>query len=712
MRYWLRYLLLLMAMPALAQGLDKELYKELYKESYKAPSVALEKAYQQVLYEYYQGDFAQALTKMAILEQYFPQGLQQIPDHLSGQSVEPELLKGGMSLSYGLDNQAQEIFSRLLKSSKADDVTAYAWLLLGKTFYQNRQFSAAAQAFEQINVDDADEYFDRPTRDNWLYLQSQLHGFLLDTYPEKSSSVDDIQTTQWLDKLSSNSVYRHYVHYNQSLALLQNGDTQAGIDRLTELVDKEPSFVDRWLGWSGPLFEPNSTEDEIAEIQAIRDRANLTLAYNLLQQGEHRKAYQTFENIRTNGLDGEAALLGYGWAAAKQQDWQIALSIWQRLIQMPQNSEYTLEAYLASAYAYEKAFAPQQSLQMLEQAILRFNQANNILNLAQEKVTQRQFILDLVPSLFSQNITADNAENSNLALQLLNVQGKDLNTTYLFQSISVSNEFRTRLATLADSHKLQQQLEKWQQRMQHYHLMLDERKEERSKRAKDILKNRTLERLQPLMAKREMLANTINTAKQQNQGQILMSTEYQDWLKRVNRAEQGLTKIAQLKAQLDQAPLKKDYARRVARVKGRLIWQASEALPVNLRQAQKLLSDLDKELAEGKQSQQQLLSQLVNTPAFTEQRQRVQQLTERINTQLQNNRQLQDTLITVLSGTFSQFIQQHKTKINHYILQAQLAMVRLNDQALQKEDGDLIEGNGTPQGAVSQGVRSSGVRSQ
>jgi hypothetical protein len=379
---------------------------------------------------------------------------------------------------------------------------------------------------------------------------------------------------------------------------------------------------------------------------------------------------------------------------------------------MPQNSEYTLEAYLASAYAYEKAFAPQQSLQMLEQAILRFNQANNILNLAQEKVTQRQFILDLVPSLFSQNITADNAENSNLALQLLNVQGKDLNTTYLFQSISVSNEFRTRLATLADSHKLQQQLEKWQQRMQHYHLMLDERKEERSKRAKDILKNRTLERLQPLMAKREMLANTINTAKQQNQGQILMSTEYQDWLKRVNRAEQGLTKIAQLKAQLDQAPLKKDYARRVARVKGRLIWQASEALPVNLRQAQKLLSDLDKELAEGKQSQQQLLSQLVNTPAFTEQRQRVQQLTERINTQLQNNRQLQDTLITVLSGTFSQFIQQHKTKINHYILQAQLAMVRLNDQALQKEDGDLIEGNGTPQGAVSQGVRSSGVRSQ
>ena len=42
-------------------------------------SVQLQKAYQQVLYEYYQGNFALALTQMAILQQKFPNGLTTYP---------------------------------------------------------------------------------------------------------------------------------------------------------------------------------------------------------------------------------------------------------------------------------------------------------------------------------------------------------------------------------------------------------------------------------------------------------------------------------------------------------------------------------------------------------------------------------------------------------------------------------------------------------
>jgi hypothetical protein len=641
-------------------------------------SVYLEKAYQQILYEYYQGNFSLALTQMAILEQKFPNGLTQIPDFLSGNQVEPELLKGGISLAYGLDNQAADIFLRLLKNNTAPDVTAYSWLLLGKSYYQKRQYSDAAQAFQQISQDSAQQFFEPSTRDNWLYMQSQLHGFLL----EKGAAGTDIQ---WLQQLSDNSIYRDYVQYNQALALLKNDERQLAITRLSLLANNENSFVSRWMGWAEPIFSANDEQDVDAERDAIRDRANLTLGYTLLQNDEPHLAFRAFENIRTDGLDAEAALLGYGWAATKKNELQTALAIWQRLMFMPQNSEYTLEAYLASAYAYEKAFAPRQSLQVLQMGIQRFEKTLSNLTQAEQQVNQRQFILDLLPNTNKQLIVDDDVNQSPNHNGQPFKSLKAFNTTQLFNSVAVSSEFRAGLSALAQSRDLQQQLQRWQQRMQQYHLMLDERQAERLKRAKQILQNCTFEQLPLLKTQRDALAQVIDTAKYQQDGQVFMSLESQQWLDRVNRSEKRLATIAQLKKQLGQPPLADSYTLRVERVAGRLLWQASEAYSSNQWQVQKALNQLDAEIAKAQQRQQQLLKQLASKPDFTEQRQRVDLLAKRINAKIAKSNGLQDALIGQLSGTFNQFIQTHKIKVRNYILQAQLAMVRLNDQALQQD---------------------------
>jgi hypothetical protein len=221
--------------------------------------------------------------------------------------------------------------------------------------------------------------------------------------------------------------------------------------------------------------------------------------------------------------------------------------------------------------------------------------------------------------------------------------------------------------------------------MQHYFLMLDERQAERVKRAQSILQNRSLDKLAELQTQRQTLADSLEHAKNQQNGQIFMSQQSQNWLERINRSEQRLAKIAQLKLDLGQTPLAASYTKRVQRAKGRLIWQASEALPKNQWQAQKALNQLDGELADAQISQQLLLEQLASKPDFTEQRQRVSALADRIQTQITTNAELQDSLITELSNTFLQYIEQHTQKVNNYILQAQLAIVRLNDQALQKQ---------------------------
>ena len=658
------------------------------QEASEPNSVQLQKAYQQVLYEYYQGNFSLALTKIAILEQKFPNGLKQIPDFLSGNQVEPELLKGGMSLAYGLDNQAADIFLRLLKNNTAPDVTAYSWLLLGKTYYQKRQYSDAAQAFQQISQDSADEYFEQSTRDNWLYMQSQLHGFLLAQEP---GNVD----IKWLEQLSDDSIYRHYVQYNQALALLQKGENQQAISRLSILTNDDNSFVRRWMGWADPIFGGKDEQDVAAERDAIRDRANLTLGYTLLQNDEAHEAFRTFENIRTDGLDAEAALLGYGWAAAKKNDLQIALAIWQRLIKMPQNSEYTLEAYLASAYAYEKAFAPRQSLEVLQLGLNRYEKALAGLNQAEQQVNQRQFILDLLPNTDKQQKADDEISLS------LKDKGQQFNTAQLFNSVAVSSEFRAGLSALAQSLDLLQQLQNWQQRMQQYHLMLDERQAERLNRAKQILQNRILEQLPQLQTQRNDLAQIIDTAKQQQNGQIFMSLQSQKWLDRVKRSEKRLATIVQLKKQLGQPTLANRYQQRVKRVAGRLVWQASEAYSTNQWQAQKALNQLDDEITKAQQRKQKLLNQLAAKPDFAEQRLRVSSLAQRIDTEIAKSNSLQDALVAQLSDTFNQFIQAHKQKVSNYILQAQLAMVRLNDQSLQKDSDNSTQLSETSTNEVS-----------
>ncbi|MEO9946001.1 tetratricopeptide repeat protein [Paraglaciecola sp.] len=648
----------------------------------------LQKAYQQVLYDYYQGDFAEGLTKISILEQQHPNGLLAISESLRGDIIEPELLKGAMSLAYGLNAQAAEIFTRLLRDKQSEKVSAYAWLLLGEAHHRSREFEQAAKAFANISMEQADTFFDTTTRDHWLYLQSQLHGFLINSDTPKNTRRVKAQS-HWLQELSDDSIYRQYIAYNQALGLLQNGEVELAISELDSLASTNTGLIESWGNWVNPLFDAEQKAQEEDEKAAIKDRANLTLAYVLMQQGEPHDAFRAFEKIRTEGLDYDGALLGYGWAAAEKGDWQIALAIWQKLIQMPQHSEFTLEAYIASAYAYEKAFAPKQAMNMLQSGVARFKQASNVLEMAHEQVSQPQFILDLIPSSL-------NLEKQSDSYELLSEKGQQLNTQFIFKSISVSNEFKAGIEALKASLEIQTQLLNWQQRMSQYHLMLDERKVERNLRAENMSADRTLDKLADLKEVREQLAAHLQRAEELQDGSVFMSAQYQDWVKRVKRSQLRLKKIAQLKSQLNQTPLAESYANRLDVVAGRLTWLSSEALPANMWQAKKALALLDQELLTTEKRQYDLLSQLARAPLYAEQWQRVDSIAARLTVQIQKNEVLQQNLITQLSVIFKQAIVAHQDKVSNYLLQAQLATVRLSDQALQNEEGDLIEQGQTP----------------
>jgi hypothetical protein len=628
------------------------------------------KAYQVALFHYFQGDFFQALTQFEMLEQEYPEGLKQLPEHLAADKIEPELLIGGISLAYGLENQAADIFSRLLSAHDDPKTKTIAWMLLGKTYYQKRQFAAAAQAFAQINTDQADDYLGTDSTDEWLYMQSQLHGFL-----QPIEQTIQMLDGDWLNELSQDSIYRDYVQYNQSLALLQQSRPFEAIQLLSDLANNQQGLFGHLLDdWLSPLKSNGDTE----EFYALKDRANLTLGYTYLQQDQVKEAVQAFQNVRLQSLDSQAALLGYGWAAAKDKDYQIALSIWQRLKDLTDTSEYVLEAYLASAYAYEEAFAPIQAIDALQQGLLRYQQELVKLDEAKIKVSDEAYIRAFAVS--KSDTEKKPAESASDLNALKSAEAED----HYLRNITLSNEFRAKVEALSTSVNIQSQLQNWQQRMQYYYLMLEERQTERLQRANLLLSNRLLEQLSDFGVLRDQLAGQIQQVKDEKDSSYLAPAESIAWQQRLDRASENQKSIVISKQQLKQTPLAEKYQQRLARLRGILSWQASEEYEQRLWQAQKELNQLDGEIQNTLAQQNKLLALLGEKPEFSQQKQRIDDLELRITEQTQNNNMLQVSLVNEIREQFRQMLDEHIAKVNSYILQAQQAVVRLNDQALRK----------------------------
>lgn len=609
----------------------------------------VDKAYQEILFYYFQQDFYNALTHFEILQQACPNAL----DIVTNPGVDPQLLKGGISLAYGLDQQAAEIFNRLL-SQKADAKTQVnAWLLLGKTFFDQQQYLLASQILANISLDDANQYLVEADKDEWIYLQSQLIN-----WRQGTASKQDADNSYSVTQLSQGSIYRHYVAYNQGLAQLRAGHYQQAVNTLQQVELKPTNVLSDFIqGWWSSL-----NTEALAEREALRDRANLTLGYAHLQNQQPLKAIQAFDRVRLESLDTDSAMLGYGWAAAQRQEYQIALSAWQRLQAVPRTSEYVLESYLASAYAYEQAFAPTQAIDNLQTGLARF-------------AKESDFLKDAL-----------NAINDSFFLDLASQEDWSVHTPAHLSAVMLGKEFQNQMQRLQQSLKLQRQFNQWQQRLDAFNLMLDERQQEAIVRAQALEDNDLLSQLDKYKLLRDQLIAQLDQAK--NKPELLNQQQELAWQQRLAGAVDIHSGIIQQQQRLQQSPLSPTYAKRLKRLQGLMIWNASEAYAKRHWQAQKTLNQLAELIANTSAQQQNLQTRLNQPPEYSEQRSRIQALQQKLALQKQQNSVLQGAQLNSLNQLFTDNLQQQLTQLDSYKLQAQLAIVRLNDKAFRKAQAD------------------------
>jgi outer membrane protein assembly factor BamD (BamD/ComL family) len=607
---------------------------------------SLEKAYQQVLFEYFQGNFEQALTLFSILESRYPNQLANIPNP----GVSPELLKGGMSLAFGLDQQAGNIFKRLLSENTDAKTRIQAWMMLGKSFYQKQQFEDASKALANISVEEAQEHLEVASQDELIYLRSQLY------YGQGTQASAPVS---WLSELSGDSVYYDYVRYNQGLAELQQGEYQKSAETLSTFSEGADS---NWLsGWFSPLQASGQ-----AEANALRDRAFVTLGYAHLQNSQANKAIAAFDQVRLDSLDTQAALLGYGWAASINEDYQLALSVWSRLQQNLQSSEYVLEAYLASAFAYERAFAPSQALTNLQLGLERY----------QSEVSSLQGLREQVNNGFFIDLAKTNQSDRKVESQL----------THLLLKKSI----RIELEHLRESLALQTQLIDWQTRLATFDLMLDEREIETENRTAQLKQNQTLGQLALLKQSRDSLSQTIALAQQDVS--VLMPEQEIAWQVRLDRASENYRSVEQNKQRLQQKPLSSRYQQRLKRLQGLMLWNASEASNDRIWQAKKQLAEINQLILKTTAQQAILEARIAKKPEFPEQRSRIQAIRQRLAEQMSLSEGIVDSQLVVLHSAFNVEFEKQLAQLKDYQLQAQLALVRLNDGAFRKIQAEQRQG--------------------
>ncbi len=264
--------------------------------------------YGAILYEFYQQDYFKALVEYEYADE--KGGIENHGDY-------PELLKGGISFSYGMERQARDIFDRALKGNLPENARNRVWFHVAKMAYRNGDVSVSAKALANITGD-----IEANLLAEYLYISSIV-------WVQKGRYQDVVDLQQVFD---SKDIYAPYIYFNRAIAHAQLGDIKKAIAHFTAVSQ----------------YASNN------EYKALGDRANLALSYLYESGSNESKAKKVLEKVRSSGFFSNQALLTYAWLAINEKDYKKSLvplkALTQRSIAIPE----VQEAILLLPHVYEK----------------------------------------------------------------------------------------------------------------------------------------------------------------------------------------------------------------------------------------------------------------------------------------------------------------------------------------------------------------------
>lgn len=595
-------MLLLAALPATAS--DENTIKDLH--------------YGETLFHFYQGKYFSAISDLLVAKQKHP---------IKTQGNDPEILLGGLYLSYDMSHNAGNIFKKLIKQESDKTIQDTAWYYLARLAYHRGNYPAAKQYIDKV-----DENLPYRYNDESQHLNANIN-LKLKNYPAAIKTLSNFSgDTEWL----------HYAKYNLAIAMAKTGEKEETISLLREVASIKPDTVEQ---------------------TALRDKANLALGYTALRSKKAASASSYFKNIRLLGSQSNKALLGIGWAHHNNGDYHNSLVPWLELQKRLTTDPSVQEAMLTVPYTLEKIDAKEQALAYYNHAINTYNaEIVNIKNVT-NAVSTGEFIAAL------RNLHSHQSKENHLHYTTL---PDSVATPYLHQIIA-GDTFQAALKNYRDLLYMQNTLRHWENQMPAYKLMLKERKlayQQKLGKARQSL--RQAEK-QKLGLQHKVLKKKLTQITKQHDVLALATEKEQELFDIIAAAKKRLTHISRRQDMDEQANRLRIYY-------GLVYWQVSTDFAPRRWLVQKGLNETEKLLAQQQQRKKSLQSAFTATPgkfksyanAIKSKQQRLKQLRQRLGNEIaQQEKYIVGMAITAL--------RKQQNKLENYHIRASYSLTRLYD---------------------------------
>ncbi|MFA7553042.1 MAG: hypothetical protein WCY88_02240 [Spongiibacteraceae bacterium] len=581
------------------------------------PAEVQDLRYGVILYHFFQQSYFEALTESMVGE-----SRQDMPFHQQS----AKLLRGGMSLSYGMSRQAEAIFTELIDILPEQVRRDQAWFYLTKMDYLRGNNAKAKSTL--LNIQGP-----LPTalEQEAIYLKANLLLASGDLEAAAATIASLPETSPWLA----------YYYFNLGSKQSLSGQWQQGVNSFLH-IDQ--------LVLSGE------------EGKSLRDRAYTAAGFSYLKGGEYQLAITNFLKVRLDSPMVDRAMLGYGWAAAQQGDFELALKPWQALAQRSVVEPSVQEGLLAIPYAYEKLDARGRALQQYQYAITAYEQGMD--KLAEAIVIFRDLpLIDLVS-----DDSASLGEDWIMGGDNLPINEQAPYLTHLI----AQNYFQSAVKGLSDLLRMQVYLSEANDRLAAMQGVLEIQQRVWRENLNQSQRQHFRQQYNNLLAVQENLEQQQIAALDDNDARRFAN---KDELVLWQLVDHATSMLEQLKA--NGADIS-DEQEQLRLYRGLLYWQASEQWSARRWQYKKQLVELEQLLSETKQHLQRL--ETLDENRYNDQfALRIEHKKQRLDTQQQQVTQLIQRSEAEIRQLAIDELSHQRQRLSYYLGQAKLAVARLYD---------------------------------
>lgn len=591
------------------------------------------------MFEAYQENYFDAIVELDTeLKQYRRLDQPEL-DPFSAHFGQAEFSVGDLELSYRMHREAGRAIEAVLKANVPQPVRNEAAYRLAKIHYHKQQPRNALHALNMIEgrVPErvrADEQFLRAR----VYME-------LGRFEEAVELLEDIKGEPSLDG---------FVEFNLGIARLKAGQAERGIVELTAL---------------GKRSSPGSVK------QALFDKTNLLLGYQLMEAGELELARPYFDRVHLEGPFSNRALLGAGWVEARAGRFDRALVPWKLLQQRQDTNEAVHEAMLAVPYAYGK-------LDVHSTAAINYGRALELFGQEIDKLSDS--IVSIREGKFLEALRRKEATQvKNWVVELRKIPGAP--ETHYLLDLMASNDYQEFLRNYHDLNDLFERNEEWLKSLTAYEDIIGLRRAYYEPILPGIDQQfRQLDaRIKLRMEQRDRFAARIEQMLVTRRPEFLATAEEQEARLELVRLQREVTR--------NPSAFSSEAKQRLARLAGVLDWRLTTEYDARLTEAYKHLQELNEEIA---QLQAVYQSFVRSRQAATHSYVGYSDTIEQLRAQLQQAQLRLDTLMarqgTMLETLAISELERRRSQLESYQIKARFALADSYDRAneLQEQRAD------------------------